>query len=210
VSTAEAGHPAWCPTDPTEAEPCPRCGATHGVQPKPTPPKVAAWMCTTCRMHWAVTAVNPPTLSVIGVLPTPQLRTTAFLAVLRTEVTRLAKEHPMPETLVGFPITELVNIDPMASVATVAWWCRLCGDENTATTRPRRSPRPWRTWSTSTTLRPASPPPEAPAGPPVEPSPRHAPGCRPVPNPPERKRRDHQWLDTALRNTGWPVVGTRQ
>jgi hypothetical protein len=41
----------------------------------------------------------------------------------------------MPDT-VCFPVTELVNIDPMASVATTVWWCRLCGHENTAASRP--------------------------------------------------------------------------
>jgi hypothetical protein len=39
-------------------------------------------------MGWACT--------VIGVLPTPQLRTAAFLTVLRTEVTRRSGKDPTP------------------------------------------------------------------------------------------------------------------
>jgi hypothetical protein len=72
-----------------------------------------------------------------GLLPTPQLRTAALLAVLRTEVTqRSAKEHhPMPDT-VCLPATELINLDSMASVATAVWWCRLCGQEATGASRP--------------------------------------------------------------------------
>jgi rubredoxin len=109
-------HPSTMVTDPTDDDACPHCGATHGVQPMPAPPTVQAWTCTACGMDWAVTVVNPTVrvvLSVVGLLPTPQLRTAALLAVLRTEVTqRSAKEHhPMPDT-VCFPVTELVNIDP--------------------------------------------------------------------------------------------------
>jgi hypothetical protein len=44
-------------TDPTEADTCPGCGATHGVQPTPAP-KVQAWTCTACGQHWATTAIN--------------------------------------------------------------------------------------------------------------------------------------------------------
>jgi len=40
-----------------------------------------------CGMHWACTVANPA-LSIISLLPTPQLRTAAFLAVLHTEVIR--------------------------------------------------------------------------------------------------------------------------
>ncbi|MGH3885244.1 MAG: hypothetical protein ACRDSZ_01535 [Pseudonocardiaceae bacterium] len=50
--------------DPTGDE-CPGCAAT-----------VQAWTCTAVQ------------LSVLGLLPTPQLRTAAFLTVLRTEVAR--------------------------------------------------------------------------------------------------------------------------
>ncbi len=35
-----------------------------------------------------MTEHGPPALSVVGLLPTPQLRTAALLAVLRTEVTQ--------------------------------------------------------------------------------------------------------------------------
>jgi hypothetical protein len=44
----------------TEAEPCPGCGATHGVQRiTGTSPTVDAAMCTACGLHWATTVVNP-------------------------------------------------------------------------------------------------------------------------------------------------------
>jgi hypothetical protein len=100
-----------------------------------TSPTVDAAMCTACGLHWATTTVNPA-LSIVGLLLTPQLRTAAFLATLRTEVTqRSAKEHPMPDT-VCFPATEVISIDAMASVDTVVWWCRLCDHHGTATTRP--------------------------------------------------------------------------
>jgi len=47
-------------TDPTEAESCPDCGATHGVQRiVGTSPKVQAWLCSACRTDWAITVVNP-------------------------------------------------------------------------------------------------------------------------------------------------------
>jgi len=60
VSTAEARDPAWCPTDPTDAESCPGCDATHGVQRTTgTSPRVQAWSCTTCQTKWAITTVNP-------------------------------------------------------------------------------------------------------------------------------------------------------
>ncbi len=78
-------------TDPTEADTCPGCGATHGVQPTPAPPKVAAWTCTACGLHFAVTVVNahlarqPPSparndiaRSILGLLP-PEQRTAALL-----------------------------------------------------------------------------------------------------------------------------------
>ena len=74
-------------TDPTEAESCPGCGATHGVQRiTGTSPKGPSM---------DVRGVRPalddhdgqPALSIVGLLPTPALRTAAFLAVLRAEVT---------------------------------------------------------------------------------------------------------------------------
>ena len=75
----------WCPTDPTEAESCPGCGAIHGVQRiTGTSPMVDAGLCTACGLHWATTVINPA-LSIVGLLPTP-LRT----ATLRTEATRHA------------------------------------------------------------------------------------------------------------------------
>jgi ribosomal protein L37AE/L43A len=139
VSTAENGHhPAWYPT---EADTCPGCGATHGVQRiTGTSPKVDAWMCAACGMHWAFTVVNPTVrvaLSIVGLLPTPQLRTAALLAVLRSEevTQRSGKEHTMTVT-VCLPITEVISIDAMASVDTAIWQCRLCDHHGTTTTRP--------------------------------------------------------------------------
>jgi hypothetical protein len=138
VSTAENGHhPAWCPT---EANTCPGCGATHSVQQiTGTSPTVDAAMCTACGLHWATTVVNPAlrvALSIIGLLPTPELRTSAFLATLRTEVTRRSeKGHPMTAT-VCLPATEVISIDAMASVDTAIWQCRICDQHGTTSTRP--------------------------------------------------------------------------
>ncbi len=118
---------------------CPGCGAAHGVRPQPAPPTVEAWSCTACGLHWCMTVVNPTlrvALSIVGLLPTPQQRTAALLAVLRTEVTqRSGKRHTMIAT-VCLPATEVISIDAMASVDTVVWWCRLCDHHGTATTRP--------------------------------------------------------------------------
>jgi len=83
VSTAGAGHPAWC-----DDSTCPGCGATHGVPPQPAPVTVDARTCRARGLDWACT--------VIGVLPTPQLRTAAFLTVLRAEVTRRSGKDPTP------------------------------------------------------------------------------------------------------------------
>jgi hypothetical protein len=59
-------------------------------------------------MHWACTVANPA-LSIVGLLPTPQLRT----AALRTEVTqRSGKGHPMTICL---PATEVISIDGTAA-----------------------------------------------------------------------------------------------
>jgi hypothetical protein len=91
VNTAEAGHPASClpaRCSDTDDGACPGCGVTHGVQPTAAPPKVDAARCTECGLHWACT--------VIGVFPTPQLRTAAFLTVLRVDVTRLSGKDPAP------------------------------------------------------------------------------------------------------------------
>jgi transposase-like protein len=83
-------------TDSTEAESYPGCGATHGVQRiTGTSPKVQAWMCATCGLHWATTMVNPA-LSIMGLLPTPQLHTAALMAILRTEVHRRSGKDPPP------------------------------------------------------------------------------------------------------------------
>jgi hypothetical protein len=62
----------------TEADTCPGCGTTHGVQRiTDTSPTVQAGMCAACGLHWATTAVVNPVLSIVGLLPTPQLRTAA-------------------------------------------------------------------------------------------------------------------------------------
>ncbi|MGH3776527.1 MAG: hypothetical protein ACRDRR_12485 [Pseudonocardiaceae bacterium] len=71
-------------------EACPHCGTTDGVQAKSAPSTVQAWTCAACGLGWATTVVNPAlsiALSIVGLLPTPALRTAAFLAVLGTEVT---------------------------------------------------------------------------------------------------------------------------
>jgi hypothetical protein len=121
----------------TEADTCPGCGATHGVQQiTGTSPTVQAAMCAACGMHWATTVANPA-LSIISLLPTPQRRTAAFLAVLRTEVTRRSGKEPGTMTVtICLPATEVISIDAMASVDTVLWSCRLCDHHGTATTRP--------------------------------------------------------------------------
>jgi hypothetical protein len=123
-------------TDPTEADTCPGCGATHGVRITGTSTTVDAAMCTACGLHWATTVINPA-LAIVGLLPTPQLRTAAFLAALRTEVTRRSGKGPGTMTVtICLPATEVISIDAMASVDTVLWSCRLCDHHGTATTRP--------------------------------------------------------------------------
>lgn len=42
-----------------QAETCPGCGATTGVQSCTGTPKAQAWSCTGCGMSWAVSVVNP-------------------------------------------------------------------------------------------------------------------------------------------------------
>lgn len=130
------------PEDPVscQAEPCPACDQVEGVELTSSTARVQAWHCTRCCTSWAVSVVNPnvgAALAVIGLLPTPQQRTAALLDVMRAEVTRRSEKehHPMADT-VSFPVTELVNIDAMASVATTVWWCRLCEHEATAASRP--------------------------------------------------------------------------
>ena len=132
MSTAENGHhPAWYPT---QADTCPGCGATHSVQRiTGTSPTVDVAMCTACGLHWATTTVTPA-LSIVGLLPTPQLRTAAFLAALRTEVTRRSGKGPGTMTVtICLPATEVISTDTMASVDTVVWRCRLCDHHGTAT-----------------------------------------------------------------------------
>jgi ribosomal protein L37AE/L43A len=111
----------------TEADTCPGCGATPGVQRiVGTSPKVDAVMCTACGLHWATTVINPA-LSIVGLLPRPQLRTAALLATLCTEVTQRTKKGPGTMTVtLCLPTSEVISIDAMASVDTVLWRCRLC------------------------------------------------------------------------------------
>jgi ribosomal protein L37AE/L43A len=104
------------------------------VQSKPAPPKVQAWTCTVCGLQWATTVVNPA-MSIVGLLPTPQLRTAALPATLRTEVTHHSgKEHTMT-VAVFLPVTAVISIEAMASVNTVVWRCRICDHHGTTTTR---------------------------------------------------------------------------
>jgi ribosomal protein L37AE/L43A len=103
-----------------------------------TSPGVDEWMCTACGMHFAVTVVNPA-LSLVGVLPTPALRTAALLAVLRTEGTHRSdkdQDHTMTVT-VCFPVDQIVQFDAMATVDTTLWRCRICGRDGTARTTPQ-------------------------------------------------------------------------
>jgi hypothetical protein len=61
------------------------------------------------------TEADCPALSVVSLLPTPQLRTAAFLAVLRTEVTRRSGKGPGTMTVtICLPATEVISIDAMA------------------------------------------------------------------------------------------------
>jgi ribosomal protein L37AE/L43A len=121
----------------TEADTCPGCGTIHGVQRiTGTSPTVQAGMCAACGLHWATTVANPA-LSIISLLPTPQRRTAALLAVLHTEVTRRSRKGPSTMTVtLCLPATEVISIDAMASVDTAIWRCRLCDHHGTATTRP--------------------------------------------------------------------------
>jgi hypothetical protein len=113
----------------------PTLQATYGVQPTPAPPTVRAWSCMACRTNWATTVINP-VLSIVGLLPTPALRTVALLATLRTEVTRRSEERPSTMTAtIYLPATEVISVDAMASVDTVVWWCRLCDQHGITTTK---------------------------------------------------------------------------
>jgi hypothetical protein len=90
-------------------------------------------------MHWAVTAVVNSALSIVGLLPTPQLRTAALLTALRTEVTHRSgkdQDHTMAVT-VCFPVNQVIQFDAMATVDTTLWRCRICGRESTARTTPQ-------------------------------------------------------------------------
>lgn len=42
----------------------------------------------------------------------------------------------LPDTVVRVPVSEVINIDSLASVDTLVWWCRLCAHEDMAQTRP--------------------------------------------------------------------------
>ncbi|MGH3834211.1 MAG: hypothetical protein ACRDSF_00685 [Pseudonocardiaceae bacterium] len=62
-----------------------------------------------------------------------QLRAAALFDDLRTEVAR--RRPATVAAVVCLPVTELISIDAMASVATVAWWCRVCDHRGSAATR---------------------------------------------------------------------------
>jgi ribosomal protein L37AE/L43A len=42
-----------------QAEQCPGCGGTEGVELTRTTPRVSAWKCTRCGVTWAVSVINP-------------------------------------------------------------------------------------------------------------------------------------------------------
>ncbi len=47
-----------------QAETCPACASTTGVQPTTgASPKVQAWRCTQCDTSWAITTVRPQQLA---------------------------------------------------------------------------------------------------------------------------------------------------
>jgi hypothetical protein len=73
----------------------------------------------------------------VALLPTPALRTAAVLALLRNEVhQRSGKEHLVTDTTVTVTASELFNLDALASVDSVVWWCRLCDHHSSARHRP--------------------------------------------------------------------------
>lgn len=57
------------------------------------------------------------------------------IQALTDVITPAGKEtdHPMT-TIVSIPATELITIEPTASVDTVAWSCRICDDHHGTTT----------------------------------------------------------------------------
>jgi ribosomal protein L37AE/L43A len=74
-----------------EAEACPYCGETTGVQlTTGTSPKVQAWSCTACSTDWAISVVNPRPY-------VDRLAATVELAVARSvlrQVIALADDAP--------------------------------------------------------------------------------------------------------------------
>lgn len=42
-----------------QAEGCPGCGQTQGVELTRSTSRVSAWKCTRCGLNWAVSVVNP-------------------------------------------------------------------------------------------------------------------------------------------------------
>ncbi|MGH3896918.1 MAG: hypothetical protein ACRDTA_01440 [Pseudonocardiaceae bacterium] len=83
MDTMTPGTPPAVVTDPTDDE-CPSRQAT-----------VQTWTCAVCGLDFAGTTVHPA-LSIVSLLPTPQLRTAALMAVLRTEVHRRSGKDPPP------------------------------------------------------------------------------------------------------------------
>lgn len=130
-------HPVSC----EQAERCPACDQTDGVELTSSTARVEAWRCTRCGTAWACSLVNPnlrAALSIVGLLPTPQQRTAALLAVIQAEVTRRSgKEQHTMAVSVCFPVDQVVQFDAMATVDTTLWRCRICGQEGTARTTPQ-------------------------------------------------------------------------
>jgi ribosomal protein L37AE/L43A len=99
-------------------------------------PTVQAWTCAACDLDWAGTAVHSA-LSIIGLLPTPELRTAGLPGnpAHRGRPTLSQGTHQMT-TVVSFPVDQVIEFEARASVNTTIWWCRLCGQEGTARTTP--------------------------------------------------------------------------
>jgi hypothetical protein len=82
--------PAVGADKPAIIEPCPYCGATAGMRPITSNPKVRAWSCATRDTQWAISVVNPR-------LYLDRLVATLEVAVARSvlrQVIALADEAP--------------------------------------------------------------------------------------------------------------------
>ena len=113
----------------TDEESCPHCGAIDGVQPQPAPPTVQAWTCTACGLDWAITVANPALAVISRLLPTPQLRTGAFLNLLCEEVHQRSGKRPTMTDVVSFPLDQVAEFDTTVTV----WSCLICARKRAAT-----------------------------------------------------------------------------